>query len=144
MALPWLAIAGGAKFLGGLFGGSSSRRAAKEAAVLGEANAQYIQQETAEQTKRLQFSQGRTRATTRATFAASGFRSGKKSQGGSQRAFMATLKQVQRQELDWLSRSGASRADIARRGGQAESSRLKAQGTGQIFSGIAGAAQLWA
>ena len=142
--MPWLAIAGGAKLLGGLFGSSRSRRAAKEARALGEANATYIEAETAEQSRRLGFSQSRTRGTVRSQFAASGFRSGKESRGASQSAYLKTLSKVQKSELDWISKSGASRADIARRGGQMESNRLKAQGTGMFISGVAGAASMWA
>lgn len=140
MAFPWLAVSVGAQIFGGLLGASASDRAAEDAKRLGKLNASYITEETAEQTRRLKFTQERTQASVRAGQAASGFRSGEKSMGASSKAFMSTLKDVQQSELDWLNKAGKSRAEIARRGGEAQASTLRAQGVSQLFSGAAGAA----
>ncbi len=115
--MPWLAIAAGAKLLGGIFGAISSRRAAKDTLALADANAGYIKAESAEEGRRLAYNQERTRGTVRATIAASGFKSGKDTQGASSKAYESELKDVQQRELNWIYQSGRSRADIARRGG---------------------------
>ena len=140
MAFPWLMVAAGAQLAGGIFGSKASGDAANQAIDLSRANAWYIQQETNEQKRRLEFEQGRTRASARLRAAGSGFRSGKKSMGASSKAFLSTLKDVQQSELDWITTSGKSRADIALRGGQSQASQLRAQGTAQLIGGAAGAA----
>ena len=113
-----------------LYGASQSRQAGKAAEAAGAASGKYIQEETAEEARRLKFEQSKTRATTRATIAASGFRSGAASVGASHKAYMKQLEDVQSKELAWLYKSGASRADIARRGGYVEGQRLKSQAVG--------------
>ncbi len=136
----WIVIAAGAQIAGGLFGAKASGSAANETMDLARANAWYIQQETNEQARRLKFEQGRTRASVRLQFAGSGFRSGEKSEGGSQKAFKETLAGVQKSELDWLFKSGKSRADLALRAGKSQANQLRAQGTSQMIGGIAGGA----
>ena len=126
-----------------LYGASKSKSAGRGAERLGVANAAYIQEETAEEARRLRFEQSKTRATSRATIAASGFRSGVSSMGFSQKAYMKQLQEVQTAELAWLQKSGRSRADIARKGGQLEGKILKTQAVGlygqALTSGIQGA-----
>ncbi len=141
--MPWLAIAGGIKLLGGLFGARSSIRAGKDTKILAGMNANYIRQETYEQSRRLKFQQERTRGTVRANIAASGFRSGKKTKGASFKAYESVLAREQKSELDWLYKSGKSRANIAIRGGDSQARQLRSQGTAQLFSGVAGAASTW-
>ncbi len=125
-----------------LYGASQSRQAGKEAKILGGLNADYILEETAEETRRLRFEQQRTLGTARAGIAASGFRSGAESIGGSQKAYLTQLKDVQQRELAWMQKSGASRADIARKGGAVEGRRLKSQSIGlygqALTSGLQG------
>ena len=142
MALPWLAIAAGAQIGSALFGGSATRRAGREAKELGRLNEKYITEETAEQSRRLRFSQGRTTSRAKAGFAASGFRSGAKSMGGSQKAYLQTLRDVQQSEMAWLQKSGQSRATIARKGGEAAASQLNAQAIGMFGQALTGAAGL--
>ena len=139
--MPWLAIAAGASALSSLFGAKRTREASKEALALGKANASYIVQETAEQQRRLKFEHSRTRATARAGVAASGFRSGKDSIGASQKAYQTTLARVQKEELAWLGKSGRMRADIAVRGGQAESNVLRSQSASMFGSALTSAAK---
>ncbi len=125
-----------------VYGAVQSKKAGKEAEVLGGMNAAFIRQETAEEARRLRFEQERTLGRSRSVIAASGFRSGKKSMGASSKAYMTTLKGVQQKELAWLAKSGASRADIAQRGGMVEGQRLKSQATGlfgqAIMTGLQG------
>ncbi len=136
----WIMIAAGAQLAQGLFGASASSTAANQTLDLARSNVSYINQEAEEQKRRLKFTHSRTRATARATQAASGFTSGKKTMGASARAYQKTLKDVQQSELDWITKSAKSRADITLRGGQMQASQLRTQGTGQLFGGVAGAA----
>lgn len=130
--------------VGGILGSGEKKDAAKRARQLGEANAAYIAAETTEQKARLTFEQGRTRATARTRIAGSGFRSGKETMGGSQAAFLSTLRNVQKREQDWLSKSGRSRADIARRGGESQASVLESQSTSLLFGAASSALEGYA
>ena len=125
-----------------IYGASQSRKAGKSAEAAGAASGQYILAETAEETRRLRFEQSKTRATSRATIAASGFHSGISTMGFSQKEYMSQLQRIQTSELAWMQRSGASRADIARRGGYVEGQRLKSQAVGlygqALTSGLQG------
>ena len=136
----WIAIAAGAQIGSAILGSNASNTAANQALDLSRTNAWMIQQETNEQTRRLKFSQGRTRAKTRATQAASGFRSGKRSMGASARAYEKTLASVQQSELDWIQKSSKSRIDLVLKQGTMESANLRTQATGQLFGGVASAA----
>ncbi len=126
--MVWLAAAGLAiSVVGSLFGASQASKAAKKAERLGALNADYIGEETAEQKRRLRFEQGKTTATAKTNIAASGFRSGARTQGASHTAYMKSMKTQQQSELDWLTKSGESRAKIAREGGDMAASQMKAQ-----------------
>ncbi len=140
MAFPWLAVAAGSKVIGALFGGSAANKAAGQAQDLAKANVSYISQEAVEQKRRLRFEQERTMGTAKAGVAASGFRSGKESMGASQRSYLDTLADVQKKELDWITRSATSRSNIAKRAGDSAASQLRSQGTAQLFSGLSSAA----
>lgn len=139
--MPWLAIASGISAFSSLFGAKRLKDSSKDAAALGRANADYIRQETAEQQRRLKEEQSRTRGTLRAGIASSGFRSGKDSTGASHKAYTQALKNAQQRELDWIGKSGRSRADIATRGGQAEASVLRSQAAGMFGSALTSAAK---
>ena len=123
-----------------VYGAKQTSKAGKAAEQLGGVNAAYIQQETAEEARRLKFEQSKTRATSRATIAASGFRSGVSTMGFSQKEYMSQLQQIQSSELAWLQKSGASRADIARRGGVVAGKQLKSQAIGLYGQAISQAA----
>ena len=131
MAAPVIAVANLALgVVSSLFGGSAKRKAAKKAERLGGLNADYIGEETAEQKRRLGFEQSQTRATTRTNIAASGFRSGADSMGASHQTYLKTMKTQQKSEMDWLSKSGKSRSQIAREGGDIEAAQLRASAFG--------------
>lgn len=141
MPFPWLAIAAGSSIISSLFGAMSSRKAASETEALGQSNASYILQETAEQSRRLRFEQNQVSAGVRAAIASSGFRSGKDSMGASHKAYQKTMKQVQESELNWLQKSGKSRADIAIRGGISQATQLRSQAVGLFGSAVTTAAK---
>ncbi|NGX26704.1 MAG: hypothetical protein K940chlam6_00629 [Chlamydiae bacterium] len=101
--MAWIAV--GIAVVGvatSVYGASQTRKAGKAAEQLGGVNAAYIQQETAEEARRLKFEQQKTRATSRATIAASGFRSGVSTMGFSQKEYMSQLQRIQSSELAWL------------------------------------------
>ena len=113
--MPWLAVASLAvNAVSSIFGASATKKAARKAKRLGGLNADFINEETAEQKRRLGFEQSQTTATTKTNIAASGFRSGAGSMGGSYSAYLKSMKTQQQSEMDWLTKSGASRARIAR------------------------------
>ena len=141
MAFPWLAIAAGASVVSSLFGAVSSRKAASETEALGQSNASYILQETAEQSRRLRFEQDQVRAGVRTAIASSGFHSGRDTIGASHKAYQKTMAQVQSSELSWLQKSGKSRADIALRGGQSQATQLRSQAVGLFGSAVTSAAK---
>lgn len=142
MVFPWLAVASVANIGSSLFGISEARGAAGDAEQLGRLNATYIRTETGEQMRRLKFEQDRTTGRAKLGIAASGFRSGERSMGGSHRAYLSTLADVQQGELDWLQKSGAQRAEIAKRGGQAAGAELKASTIGMYGQAIGAGANL--
>ena len=142
MVFPWLAVAAISSIGSSLYGAKQASDAGKDAEALGRLNASYIGEETAEQTRRLRFEQKRTTGRARLGIAASGFRSGEESMGASSRAYLSTLKSVQEQELAWLGKSGSSRAEIARKGGQAAGAELKASSYGMYGQAIGSAATL--
>ncbi len=126
--MPWVAVASLALgVVSSLFGASASRSAEKKARRLGGLNASYIIEETQEQKRRLGFEQKQTTATTKTNIAASGFRSGSTSMGASHQSYLSTMKAQQKSEQDWLSKSGRSRALIAREGGNIAAQQMKAQ-----------------
>ncbi len=121
-----------------LFGAAGKKKAAKQAKRLAGLNADYIEAETEEQKRRLKFEQEQTAATTRTGIAASGFRSGAKTMGGSHRSYLKSMKDQQQSEMDWLTKSGASRANIAREGGNVEASQLRAASFGHYAQAAQG------
>lgn len=130
--MAWPAVAAlGLQVVSSLFGANASSSAASKARRLSNKNALFIGAEGAEQKRRLAFGHQQTRSTTRTNIAASGFRSGKQSMGGSHRAYLRSMKNQQSRELDWITRSTKSRQDIARAGGQIISDQMKAQAFGQ-------------
>ena len=131
----WISVGISAvSFIGSLFGASEKKKAARKAEALGGLNASFIAQESAEETRRLRESQERTTGTAKLGIAASGFRSGEKSMGASHKAYLANLKQVQQSELDWIGKSSLSRQKIAKMGGQAQASQLRASAIGDYAS----------
>ena len=138
--MAWFAV--GVTVATSLYGASQARKAGKASEELGGINAAFIREETAEESRRLRFEQEKTSGRSRAVIAASGFKSGRRTMGASSRAYLKQLKDVQQRELAWLQKSGASRADIARRGGLIEGQRLKSQAVGlygqAISAGIQG------
>lgn len=139
--MSWVSVGVAAVgFFSKIGGAKDTRKAAKEAAVLGGMNARYIQQETREQQRRMREEHSRTRGTLRAGIASSGFRSGAKSTGASHKAYTQALQRTQQKELEWIGKSGKSRADIAKRGGQAEASVLRSQAAGMFGSALTSAA----
>ena len=125
--MSWVSVGvAGVGFVSSLFGSSQKRKAAKEAKQLGIANAANIKMESEEEARRLRLAQEQTTGKAKLGIAASGFRSGKKSMGGSHKAYLANLKSVQQSELDWIAKSSRSRQDIARRGGNVAASQLTA------------------
>jgi len=127
-AFPIIGVASLAiSVISSLFGASESKKAEKRALRLGGMNADLILAETAEQKRRLGFEQQQTTATTKTNIAATGFRSGETTMGGSHRTFLKTMKTQQQSEMDWLTQSGTSRAGIARAGGESAASQMRSQ-----------------
>lgn len=140
MAIPWAAISAGSSVLGGLFGRSGAKEAARRARELGRLNSRFIIDESREQSRRLRYEFERTKGSARATIAGSGFRSGRDSMGSSHKAYLAELTDVQNKELAWLDRSAQSRSKIARMGGESQAASLESQGNAMLLRGLSSAA----
>lgn len=129
-------IIGGVSAAASIFGGLSAQSDAKAAAAqqreLGRLNAGYIREEGAEQLRRKSFEFGRVEGSTRATGAASGL--GGKSRTG----YLSVMKQQHQLELDWMSKSTDSRANIAKKGGGIAADITTAQGNTAMWRGISG------
>lgn len=105
-------------------------KAGKQAAAMGEANAQRQMAETQEAVRRLGLQQHKTLARTSAGMAVSGV-------GGRSAAdYFNEMRKTFKEEREWMLKAGASAADISRREGQL----AKTQAYGGVASTIAGAA----
>lgn len=111
--------------------------AAAESRRLAELNAQYLEQESREEERRLRYQSEREQATARARVAASGV-----TMQGSPGLYLEEMQKVLGQEIDWLRRSTELRKEQEQFGGEiayrtglerARSTRVRG-----IQSGIAG------
>ena len=114
-------------------------KSAKGAKGAGEANAAAIQAETAEESRRMAAASAQTSAEGRVKAAASGTKV-----SGSSARVLATLGEEQQARLDWLKKSGSSRAEIATLEAGYQSDIHKGQAVSSLFSGLSGAAgSIW-
>jgi hypothetical protein len=114
----------------GLYGAKQQYDAGKDAEKNADRNAELIERETAENTRRMKASQGRAQSTLRARMAASGI----KSSGGSSKTFLDEYVKEDENQLEWLQESGASQASITRRAGKDQKSAYKSSALGSFFS----------
>jgi len=101
---------------------------AEEAAALGAKNRALIEQETAEALRRTELAQRKQSSQAKALAAASGF----VSDTGSFDLYMTELEQEQQAELEWIKRSGASKADISAQQTQYNVQQIKSQPTTRV------------
>lgn len=126
VALPYIAVA--------LAGVSAVQQveAAGDAKRAARANARALEAETAEEARRLKKEQASQESKSRALAAASG------GGGQSQTSFMESQKKEHANELDWLKRSGSSRASSARAGGSLAAKQGYAGAVGTVASAVSG------
>lgn len=115
-------------------GAVGQMKAAKQAGKIGEMNAANIQAETAESAYRLHQDQQRTESMMRARMAASGA----KMESGSFQLYADAMKEAHARDLDWLRRSGASQASMARYEGKTAKSSGMWQAAGSMAKGVSG------
>lgn len=92
----------------------SQAQAAEDAKRIGEQNAALARAETEEEARRLEKQQERSTGLARAR----AFASGVDPNSASINLFLEDMEQTQEEELDWLKRSGYSRADILEEQGE--------------------------
>ena len=115
------------------------RKAAEQARDIGDFNAANVRAETEEMARRQQLQNERMESTAQARAAATGFKSGT----GSLATYINDLKQENQAELDWLVKSGQSKAEIEAMKGEYSYLTAKsiadataAEGTTNLISGI--------
>lgn len=106
----------------------SSEQAAKEAERMGNKNATSIEAETEEAARRAAKDAERSEARARAAAATLGL------EGESVDLYLKDLANTNKEQIDWLKKSGQSRADIAREGGQAAATEAHMQSANTAFS----------
>ena len=111
--------------------GKGYAEAGQASQALAYANAQFIEREGEEQEKRTRYSQRQERGMARASFGASGqvVRG-----GGTAGLLLAEQARIHKEEIDWLRESTATRAAIARAGGNVAAMQGEAQRWGTIVS----------
>ena len=114
----------------------SSEKAAKEAEDIADANAAREAAEAEEMAQRAEKEAAREESLARAKAFASGVG------GESTDLYLKDLTTTNRREIDWIRKSGASKADITRSEGSAQASALRREGVaaGIDFAGQAGSA----
>ena len=112
------------------YGIYSSEQAAKEAEGIAEDNARREAMEAEEMAQRAEKEAAREESLSRARAAASGVG------GESTDLYQEDLAKTNQREIDWIRRSGASRADITRREGQQTASSYRSAGISQGIKGI--------
>jgi len=121
-----------------VIGGAKSKSgyddAARQERADAEANVQNINAEAARQEEVSREQHEELQAGNRAKAAASNL-----TVGGSQQIFAAAQKDKFNKEVEWLAKSAASRADIARQGGSAASTIAKNKGDQALWGGISNA-----
>ena len=120
---------------------SQQKEAAKAAREIGNFNAANVRAETEEMARRQQLQNERLEATATARAAATGFKSGQ----GSLATYIQDLQQENTAELDWLIKSGMSRASLEEKKGEysyltglANANATSASGWSGLISGIGG------
>jgi hypothetical protein len=109
---------------------SDQKKAAKNAEKIGMMNAAATEAEAAEQARRLKENQMRVLAETSALSAASGVA------GGSQDIYLSDMAESQMSELNWVKKSGASRAEIERLSGQYQKKQGEAAALGTLSTAV--------
>lgn len=130
MAEAMPVIIGISSILGTGYSIYSNIQAANEAEDIAEANADRIAAETEEQARRLEKEKARELAMGRARAYASGFTG-----EGSSQLVLEDLERTRTEEIEWLKRSGASRANIALMEGSTAKKQGYAQAIGQFAQG---------
>lgn len=106
--------------------------AAKEAQEIAKMNARRIEEETEEQVRRVEEMAERKSDLIKALAGASG------AYGASKIGYLEAFEESKEREIAWLEKSGASRADIARRGGDYSSTMARAN---MVTTGMQGLGQ---
>lgn len=115
----------------------NSERAAKEAERMGEKNARAIEAETEEAARRAAKDAKRSEARARAAAATLGLG------GESVDLYLKDLANTNKEQVDWMKKSGKSRADIAREGGQAAATEAHMTSANTLFSGTNSMFSTW-
>lgn len=131
------AVGTGLSLVQGMSAAKKQEAAAEESRRLAQKNAANIEAETMEQKRREADAQKDVEAQTRARIAASGVTG-----AGSPKDYLDTMEAEHAKELDWLRKSGASRASIAKsegniayRQGMASASSTMAGTFSNVISG---------
>lgn len=112
----------------------ASEQAAKEAESIADDNAQREAMEAEEMAQRAEEAADRENSLARAKAAASG------AGGESSDLYLEDLESTKQREIDWIRRSGASRSSLISSEGSAKSSGIRAEGVGDLISGLGGTA----
>ncbi len=137
-AAPIMAVAvplvmGGVQAYTTYKGYKDQKKAAKESERSYERDVEYQRMETEEQVRRTELEHQQQEAKARALAAASGTKV-----QGTVSMFLKEMEEENLREIDWIAKSGASRADIIRERGRMARKEGKARAQSTLYEGIAG------
>ena len=114
----------------GVFQFASAQKAANEQEDIADQNAKREKEEAEELAQRAEDTAAREESLARARAAASGVG------GKSTNLYISDLTKRNQREIDWMRKSGKSKAKITQREGRAAASATRSQGAGSLFSSI--------
>lgn len=133
-ATPFIMLGLGAvSIYQGIQANEQAQNIARQQEELARQNAIAVEAEARESERRARVEQAAAMGESRARAAASGVTA-----GGSLDLFMSEQDRLFEMEIDWLRKSAQSQSQIARMGGQVQSSITQTQGRQQMISGVTG------
>lgn len=121
-----------------VYSANESRKTAKEQKKAARRNEDFIRKEAEEEARRLEKAQKMQLAEAEARVGATGLK-----MSGSQLDYVEEMKKEQNAQLDWLKKSGATRAEIAGIRGNIEASASRTRSLEQLASGASQSAYYW-
>ena len=125
----WVAAA--AAVIGGVMGSRSAKKAAKKAKKLARAQAGLIEEETAENLRRMGLEADQVLGMTTARVGASNLM-----MSGSVKRHRAALEVQMASDMDWVARKGAADAANVRAGGSQIADNIRSRGRADLIGGV--------
>lgn len=129
--MAWMMAAAAVSAIGGIVGNRKAKESAREAEELGENQAKLIEAEGFENMRRMQLNADQALGQARASIGASNIM-----MSGTMADYTRNLEYHYQEDIEWLERTTAADAELARAGGYMTGREIKSSGQAQLLQGI--------